>query len=110
MDENKEEKRGLSDLVKDLTSSGLAALFMTEDSIRSYLKEKKLPKEIAGVLLELATRKKDDFYGVLAKEFGRMLSKIDLTAEISRFLENHRIQLEAKLSFEPKKGNSNEKS
>ena len=88
--------------MRELTATGLATFFMTEDSVRSYLKDKKLPKELVSGLLEGLTRKKEDFYGLLAKEVGRVMSKIDLSAELSRFLEKHDINLQAKLSFESK--------
>ena len=98
----KNSDKGLADLLKDFTSTGLAAFFMTEDSIRNYLRDKKLPKELAGLLLDVVSKKRDELYGMFAKEFGRMLSKVDITAEIEKFLENHSVQLEAKVSFEPK--------
>lgn len=100
------EKAWWSEMVKETMATGLAAFFMTEDSVRSYLKEKKLPKELASLLLDSLGKKKDDFYGLLAKEFGRVLSKIDISAEVSKFLEKHKIHFEAKISFEPKNGTS----
>jgi len=73
---------------------------MTEDSVRSYLKDKKLPKELVSLLLDGIGKKKDDFYGLLAKEFGRVLSKIDLTQEMSKFMEKHKMNVQ--ISFERK--------
>jgi hypothetical protein len=96
------EKPWWSEAVRDLTSAGLAAVFMTEDSVRNYLKEKKFPKEMVAQLLEGVGRKKEDLYALVAKEVGRVVSKIDLSAEVSRFLEKHQIHFEAKVSFEPK--------
>ena len=97
------EKPWFGEMMKELTLTGLATLFMTEDSVRSYLKEKKLPKELVGLVLDSISKKKDDFYGLLANEFGRVLAKIDLTQEMSKFLEKHSVSVEAKISFEPKK-------
>lgn len=103
-DENKEEKERVwwAEAVKDLTSAGLATIFMTEESVRGYLREKKFPKEMVGVLLDGMNRRKDDLYKIIGKEVGTFLSKVDLSREVSRFLENHRIQFEGKVSFEPK--------
>ena len=102
------EKPWWSEAVRDLTSAGLATVFMTEDSIRNYLKEKKLPKELATEFLEKMGRKKDGAYRVIGKEVGKFLSKIDVSKEVSRFLESHQIQLEAKVSFEPREGKNKE--
>lgn len=99
-----EESKGAwwSEMARDITATGLATLFMTEDSVRSLLKEKKMPKELLAPLLEGFGKKKDDFYGLVAKEVGRVLSKIDISQEVGKFLEKHKVHLEAKVSFEPK--------
>ncbi len=89
-----------SEMLRDIALTGLATFFMTEESIRQSLKELKLPKDIMALMLEGISKKKDDFYGLLVKEFGQILSKVDLAKELSRFLEGHRIRLE--FSFEKK--------
>ena len=96
-------KGWLNDIIREVTLTGLATFFMTEDKIRDYLKERKFPKELVGLFLEGVTKKKDDFYGLLAKEFGRVLQKIDLTREVSKFLETHTVHFDAKISFERKR-------
>jgi len=95
---------GWSELVKEVTLSGLATLFMTEDSVRGYLKEKKLPKEIALLIVDGLSKKKEEFYNIIAKEFGQVVSKMDLGKEMGKFLEGHSVKLSATLSFEPKEG------
>ncbi len=100
--DKEESKAWWSEMVRDLTATGLATIFMTEDSVRSLLKDKNLPKELLTPLLDGFSKKKDDFYGVVAKEVGRVLSKIDVSKEVGKFLEKHKVHLEAKISFEPK--------
>ena len=101
-DKNESEKPWWSEAVKDLTSAGLATIFMTEESVRGYLREKKFPKEMVGLLLDNMNKRKDDVYKVIGKEIGAFLSKVDLSKELGRFLESHRIHVEGKVSFEPK--------
>jgi hypothetical protein len=96
------DKPKWSKSLQELALSGLATLFMTEDAVRGYLKELKLPKELVALLLDGVSKKKDDFYGLLVKEFGRVLNKVDISKEVSKFLEQHHLHLEAKVSFEPK--------
>jgi hypothetical protein len=96
------DKPRWSEVMRELALSGLATYFMTEDAVKGYLKELRLPKELAGVVLDGISKKKDDFYGLLVKEFGRVLNKIDITTEVSKFLEKHRIHVE--VSFEPRDG------
>lgn len=97
------------DAVKDLTSAGLATIFMTEESVRGYLREKKLPKEMVGLLLDNMNRRKDDLYKIIGKEVGAFLSKTDLSRELGKFLESHRIHVEGKISFEPRDGKADTK-
>ena len=94
------DKPWWSEMMKEMTLTGLATVFMTEDSVRSYLKEKKLPKELVGLVLDGIGKKKDDFYALLAKEFGRVLSKIDVSQEITKFMEKHKVNIQ--ISFERK--------
>lgn len=103
------EKPWWSEVVKDLTATGLATIFMTEEGVRTYLRDKKLPKELASLLLDSFNRRKDNFYETLTREFGKMLSKVDVTKEIQKFLESHEVDINAKVSFK-KKGEKNEKS
>lgn len=102
-DEKTSERPWWSDAVKDMASAGLATLFMTEDSIRSYLREKKLPKELVTDLMDGIGRKKSDLYTLVAQEVTKVFSKIDISREMTRFLEEHKINFEGKISFEPKK-------
>lgn len=94
------ERPWWSEMMKEMTLTGLATVFMTEDSVRSYLKDKKLPKELVGLVLEGIGKKKDDFYALLAKEFGKVLGKIDLSQEITKFMEKHKVNVQ--ISFERK--------
>jgi len=98
------ERPWWQEAMREASLTGLAALFMTEDSIRKYLREKKLPTELVGLFLEGIGRKKDDFYGLFAKEFGRVLGKVDLTREMGKFLERHKIHVNATLTFERRGG------
>ena len=101
---SEKDKPWWSEMMREVTLTGLATFFMTEDSVRNYLKEKKLPKEITSLLLDGISKKKDDLVNLLAKEFGKVLAKVDLSQEFSKFMEHHKIHLEAKISFEKKKG------
>ncbi len=106
--ENAGDRSWWGDALKELTASGLATLFMTEESVRGYLREKKFPKEMVGVLLENMGRRKEDIYKIVGKEVGAFLSKIDLSKELGKFLETHRISVEGKIAFEPREKNKKE--
>ena len=104
-----QDKPWWAEVVKEVTSVGLGTFFMTEEAVRSYIKEKKLPKELISALLDGVAKKKEDFSSMLSKELARWLSKVDISRELDRFFETHRVKLDASLTFEPRKTQSTEK-
>jgi len=96
------EKPFLANMVREFALTGLATFFMTEDSVRRYIKELKIPKELGSQLVDGIGKKKGDFYGLVAKEVGQLLGKTDFGAEFAKFLRTHKMQVEAKVSFEPR--------
>lgn len=103
------DKPWWTEVVKDLTAAGLATIFMTEEGVRSYLREKKLPKELVSLFMDGFNRKKDNLYEMLTREFGKVISKTDISKEIQKFLEGHEVDIQAKVAFKKKEG-SHEKS
>lgn len=92
-----------AEAAKEVAATGLAALFMTEDTVRSLLREKKLPKELVGQLLDGVSKKKDDLFKGISAEFGKVLSRIDLVKEFEKLLETHDVHVEAKIAFSKRK-------
>ncbi len=97
-----------AEAAKEVAATGLAALFMTEDTVRSLLREKKLPKEIVGALLDGVSKKKDDLLKGITAEFGKVLSRIDLVKEAEKLLETHDVHVEAKIAFKKRKHSKEE--
>ncbi len=87
------EKGPLGSVMREIAMTGLATFFMTEDSVRKYLKEKKFPKDLTSNLLDTVGKRKEDFYRVLAKELGQLMSKSDLEKSVSQFLESHEVNV-----------------
>jgi len=99
----------VQDLIKNAVVGGLSAVFMTEDTIRSFIKEKKIPKEWTHDLLNLAGKRKDDFLGLIGKEVANFFRHVDIQKELSTFFKNHDLKLKAEISFvEKKKNGSND--
>jgi hypothetical protein len=106
------EKEGLriSDAVKKIFTAGVSAAFMTEESVRAYLSELKLPKEIVGVLLQSATKTKDEIALRVTNEVLGIIRKIDFVSEISRFAEDHKFRISAEVEIVKKDTHSPKKS
>jgi hypothetical protein len=99
----KEDKSGLSDTLKKVFSAGVTAAFMTEEGIRKYLADLKLPKELLEALLNGANKSKEELTSRVAKEINGIISKIDWVQELSKFAESHRFKIKAEIEIEKKK-------
>ena len=89
----------LSDTLKKVFTAGVSAAFMTEESIRGYLGDMKLPKEVLQVLLQSASKSKDEITQRMSKELAAMIQKIDLPKEFSKFAENHKFKISAEVEI-----------
>ncbi|OFZ11790.1 MAG: hypothetical protein A2Z20_05515 [Bdellovibrionales bacterium RBG_16_40_8] len=85
------------DIIKKLISAGVGAAFMTEESVRSYLSELKLPKEALNVLIQGAQKSKDELMDRVGNEIIKIVQKIDYVKEASRFVEEHKFRITAEI-------------
>lgn len=98
--ENAEESKSLlGEGLKKVFTAGVSAAFMTEESIRSYLGEMKLPKEVLQVLLQSASKSKDEITQRITKELSALIQKIDLPKEFSKFAETHKFKISAEVEI-----------
>ncbi|MCB0364530.1 MAG: hypothetical protein H6624_06280 [Bdellovibrionaceae bacterium] len=89
--------KGVSDAIKKVISAGIGAAFMTEESIRSYLAEVRLPKDVMNLLLQSASKSKEELLDRVGNEVVRIISKIDFVDEASRFVEEHKFRISAEV-------------
>jgi hypothetical protein len=104
-DDQFDEEKGaglILETVKKIFSVGVGAAFLTEESIRNYLADLKLPKEALSFILQSANKGKEELVGRVSKEIGGLLSHIDIVKEVSRFAENHKFKVSAEIEIIPK--------
>lgn len=102
-DSETQEGLNLGEGLKRLVTAGIGAAFMTEESIRGYLGELKLPKEVLNIVLQSAAKSKDDLVNRISNETIKMISKIDFVKEASRFVEEHKFKISAEVEVLKKK-------
>jgi hypothetical protein len=107
--ENETRSGGLGDALKKLVSAGIGAAFMTEESIRTYLNEVRLPKEVLNMIVQGAGKSKEELLNRVGNEVVKIISKIDFVNEASRFVEEHKFRVSAEVEV-IKKDKSGEKS
>lgn len=103
-DDNKDEKSGslIGEAVKKMFTVGVSAAFMTEESIRTYLSDLKLPKEALKSVLDSAQRSKEDLMGKVSNEMIKMVQKIDFAKEFTKFAETHKFKISAEIEIKKK--------
>ncbi len=105
-DSNKNDESKSSTLigetVKKLFTAGVSAAFMTEDAVRAYLAELKLPKEILNVVIQGANKSKDEITTRVSKEIIGIVQKIDFVKEASKFAESHKFIIKAEIEIQKK--------
>lgn len=100
-----EEERGggaSENLTRKILTLGLGAYFLTEDTVRRYVKDAKIPRDIARGIVQNATKGKDELYGFVARELSGFLKQMDLQAELDRFVRSHKIRVSAEIEFLPR--------
>ncbi len=102
--DSKDEKSGslIGETVKKMFTVGVSAAFMTEESIRTYLADLKLPKEVLKTVLDGAQKSKDELVGKVSNEMVKMVQKIDLTKEFIKFAETHKFKVTAEIEIKKK--------
>ncbi len=89
----------LGEALKKVFTTGVSAAFMTEESIRAYLGEVKLPKDILNLVLQSANKSKEEITQRVSKEAVAILQKIDVVKELSRFVETHKFKVQAEIEI-----------
>ena len=99
--DNGSKKGGIQDIMKKALSAGIGALFLTEESLRSYVADSKLPRDIAKSVIQSTNTAKEQFFQYLTKEVSQLIRKADLQKVVTGFLANHTFEIEARVRFRP---------
>lgn len=98
IEEEAEEKGGLlTEGLKKILAVGVGAAFLTEESLRNYIQDLKLPKEMLGTLLQGAQKSKEQLMNRVGNEVISIIQKIDFVKEASRFVETHKFKVSAEI-------------
>jgi len=110
--ESSDESRGglLSEGLKKIFAVGVGAAFLTEESIRNYLQDLKLPKDMLNVLLQGAQKSKDQLMNRVGNEVIAIIQKIDFVKEASRFVETHKFRVSAEIEVVKKSGDESDET
>ena len=89
------------ELVKKTFAAGMGAVLGTEEGIRRVTREMKLPKDVAGYLMDTAGNTKDEFMRILAREVREFLQTVNLSEEIAKMLTLLSFEVKTEIRFIP---------
>jgi hypothetical protein len=95
------EKGLLPDLIRKAVLTGMGALFMTEEGIRSAAGQLKVPKEALGYLAAHADRTRTEVVRVVSQEVRRFLESETLRREVWKLLTGVTIEINATVQLKP---------
>ncbi|MGI5863456.1 MAG: hypothetical protein ACOX6T_15575, partial [Myxococcales bacterium] len=101
---NTEEARrlgGVTDMFRKAMVAGLGAVFMTEEGIRTMVKDLKLPKDVVGYVVGQAERSKDELFRVIGEELRGLFQSAALRRELVKLLSNMTIEVKAEIRVRP---------
>lgn len=97
---------GLGKTLRKLVSAGISSAFLSEETIRAYLADARLPKDLLRLVLQGAQKSKEEITSRVTKEVSQMLEKVNWSEEASSFLAKHKIRVSAEFEFVAKEKES----
>ena len=94
----------LGDLAKRALTTGIGAVFMSEETLRSQLSDMKLPKEAMGYVVSQADKTKRELIEVIARETRAFFSRLEVEDMIGRALTGTTIEITTRVRILPKEG------
>jgi hypothetical protein len=91
----------IPDLIRKAVIGGVDRGMEAQESIRSFISESKLPKEIANALLAQIDQTKDGLFRVVAKELRNFLEAIDWQRELQKLLTTVSFEIKTEIRFIP---------
>lgn len=94
----------LGDLARRALMTGIGAVFMSEETLKSSLGEMKLPKEAMGYVVAQADRTKKEIVAAIARETREFLSKLEVDKMLAKALVGNTIEISTRIRVVPKDG------
>lgn len=89
----------LADSLRKVLVTGLSAVFMTEEGIRSAMSDMKLPKEAIGYLVQQTGNSRRELFRVVTRELKNFLSNADLAGVMRSALAGMKVEVKAEIRF-----------
>ena len=89
------------DVVSRALVTGVSAVFMTEEGIRSAMTDLRLPKEVARGLVQQADATKREMFRIIGREVRTFLEQSNMSAAVARALADTTVEVHTTIRFRP---------
>lgn len=96
-----EERKGrvVTESIRKALVTGLSAVFMTEEGIRSALSDLRLPKEAIGFLVSQTNNSRREVFRIVSDELKTFLRNVDVTGAVRKALSGMKLEMKAEIRF-----------
>ena len=92
-------KRIFPDSLRKVITTGLSAVFMTEEGIRNMLGDLRLPKEAIAYLVQQTDKSRRELFRIVAAELKDFLKSADVPGELRRAMNGLKVEVKAEIRF-----------
>ena len=93
--EGEPQPGGVTDSIRKAVFGGLSSIFMSEESLRGQLGE--LPRDALNYLTNQTEKTRQEFYGIVTREFRTFLEGLDLSREIPKIPKGMTVEVNASI-------------
>lgn len=94
----------IPELIKRAVEIGVEKAAEAPDTLKHYINDLKLPKEVAGYLLSQVEETKNGLFRVVAKEMRDFLEHTNLSGEMQKMLTTLQFEVNTTIRFRPNDG------
>jgi hypothetical protein len=96
----------IPELIKRAVELGVEKAVEAPDTVKQFVGDMKLPKEIAGYILSQVEETKNGLFRVVAKEMRDFLDHANLSGEMQKLLTTVQFEVNTTIRFRPNDGKS----
>jgi hypothetical protein len=100
----------IPELLKRAVEIGVEKATEAPESVKQFVGDLKLPKEIAGYILSQVEETKNGLFRVVAKEMRDFLEHANLSAEMQKILTTLQFEVSTTIRFRPNEGKAEEEA
>jgi hypothetical protein len=97
-------EHAIPEFIKRVIETGVGKIAEGPESVRSFVADLKLPKEVANYLFAQIEETKNGLHRVVAKEIRSYLEQSDLAGDLAKALGRVSIQIKTEIRFMPDDG------